>query len=360
MAHARNRLWTALALAAGTGSMLFSAPQAEAGLYKTDQHLQGHINIGEDKRYQSVGWVTDDLGFSCSGVLINRRWMLTAAHCVDAGRRQINVRFGNQNYSGVSWYTHRDWDGNYTNPAQGGDIALVRLDRRVMNVNPAKIFRGDPRGKVGTSVGFGSFGTGSSGNVNFLPNFKLGGRNLIDSYYRAGASNRRVFRTDMDAPGTPAPDIFGNVSADDYATTMEFSIASGDSGGGTFIGDRLAGIHSFGQVVPGTNLAFFGFEQGIERVQAYLPWIRTIQRKVNNGERIFRGVGGPDNPIDISFVGEGDEEDDATFSYLGKTYQFLSGPAAAASAQATVPEPTSAMLLGAAGLGLLARRRRRA
>lgn len=179
------------------------------------------------------------------------------------------------------------------NAFNGYDLALVRLSAPVAGVTPTALFTSTSEfGQVATFVGYGFTGTGLTGWQS-LDNQKRAFQNVIDGDF----GNPSVFLgSDFDNPHTTADNAFG----DSIALTLEGCVAPGDSGGGVFltVGSQsyLAGVISFVAATDGSANADYGDVSGFGRISPFVPWITS-----------------------------------------------------------TVPEPSAAMLLAAAGLGVLLR-----
>ena len=70
-----------------------------------------------------------------------------------------------------------------------------------------------------------------------------------------------------------------SVHSDKNITKMEFLIASGDSGGGLFIDNKLAGINSCVMAVDRSPQSKYNEESGHTRVSKFLGWINEYRGK---------------------------------------------------------------------------------
>jgi hypothetical protein len=185
-----------------------------------------------------------------SAVVIKPHWVLTAAHVVKDSRNNVVIKDGFDHplpYVAI----HKDYDEDNVG---FHDIALAYSPAPIkLEFYPALYRKTDETGKSITIAGFGVYGTFAAGGKE-SDGQRRAGHNKIDGTERAVLLAR--------------PTVAGRFP-------LEFGIAPGDSGGGMFIGNELAGINSFLAAEDGKPDGTYGDDSAFTRVSLYADWVES-------------------------------------------------------------------------------------
>lgn len=195
----------------------------------------------------------DGKGLSCgSAVVIDPGWIITAAHVVE-NCHSWTVSIGDEKYNVEKIFIHP----NYKTGIFGhDDIAVGKLTKKIdLEHYPSLYSEQDEVGKVCSMAGWGFTGTFNTG-VQKHDNKRRGGSNIIDK------TERSVL-------------VCSPSKRDQKMTELEYLICSGDSGGGLFIGNKLAGIHSSVVGYDGSSNSTYGDESCHTRVSLYADWVNN-------------------------------------------------------------------------------------
>jgi hypothetical protein len=265
----------------GPLALLASAAVTQAGTIRADKADSLYTTLAAN--YPSVGritWTDGAFSYLASGTLIAPNWVLTAGHVTD-GKAVTNmtVLLNGASYSAAEIIPNPSWNGDLNH---GFDIGLVRLTQNVVGVTPAdRLTTSNEKGKLGTSVGYGLTGTGKTGYQDSNIFTKRAGNNQIDAYGSAVGMPNHFMLSDFDDPSNKDHrNLFGSATP----LPLEYCIAPGDSGGGTFVTVNgktlLAGVHSFISTMfkplgDGTLNSSYSDYFGSTRVSLFNDWINS-------------------------------------------------------------------------------------
>ena len=210
-----------------------------------------YIDYGSQFSYiaQISGLTHEDEPYFASGVAYKDNIIITAAHVLSLTKDQI-VSINNKLITIDDIIIHHRYNaknfGYY-------DIGIIKLTESIgLNWYPELYTNKNESGKVCSLSGFGMTGTFSTGAIKSDKN-KRAGSNIVD-----GIDRGMLICT---------PSIKMN------KTELEFMIAPGDSGGGLFIGNKLAGIHSCIMANGHKAKADYKTESGHTRISDHVEWI---------------------------------------------------------------------------------------
>jgi hypothetical protein len=191
--------------------------------------------------------------FAASAVVISPRWVITAAHVVK-DNSGVKVRLRDREFSIRKVVVNRHFKENTMGLY---DIAMCESEEDMeLDFYPQLYDGKDEGGKVASICGYGITGTFGTG------------AHLSDGRKRAGSNIVR--RT--------GGHVMVCSATDPKKTNMEFMISHGDSGGGLFIDQKLAGINSFVSAEDRNPNSSYGDECHHTRISLFVPWIEACMR----------------------------------------------------------------------------------
>ena len=201
--------------------------------------------------------------FYGSAVMIKPHWVITAAHVlIDVAQPTI---LGDELDPVESPIQHTISHPLFDDGKNGFyDIALCYSKKDLgLDFYPELNTDTDELGKPVTLAGFGFQGTFKTGMTE-QDNKRRAGSNKVSSLARS------VLVCDP---------------SKNNKTALEFLITPGDSGGGLFIGNKLAGIHSFLMAKDGKPDGTYTDESAHTRVSLYADWVESQIEQYERAQR---------------------------------------------------------------------------
>jgi hypothetical protein len=225
-------------------------------------------NVSDNKYVEygaKHGCVLKIIGFNIGGntsytgscVMIDEYHFLTAAHVVYESMMCFVLNEGVA-YETEQLLIHKNFIPDKLNSA---DIAIGRLIKPIkLEFYPELYHDKEELGKVSSQAGYGFPGNFNSGFTKKDFDFrKRAGTNII-----AKIDHNLLISMNNDTP----------------KTALEFLITPGDSGGGLFIEQKLAGIHSCVYAIDGKTDSNYGDTSGHTRVSDYIEWIYDAKKQM--------------------------------------------------------------------------------
>jgi secreted trypsin-like serine protease len=296
---------SALALLAATGCTISTEAPSDGALERAENSIIGgqEASPGEWPWQALILQEDEEDGelvqkMHCGAVVLNRNWVLTAAHCVFnvltpldpatltvvAGDHQLDASIGNEQVRGIAQVVihpnygsaYRDESGSVHSASYFNDVALIRLDQPLtLNQRVQPIALSNQYLPAGTQVfatGWGLMDPDSDGPANVLQELSTA---VVDPALCAN-----VMRDDIeqDLGGDSPIDVNGAHICIGTPAPNPKTACKGDSGGPLVTRDAagnwsLAGITSWGSL--GCDLyGVYG------HVRAQKPWIESV---INGG-----------------------------------------------------------------------------
>ena len=195
------------------------------------------------------GIYEDNKLFCASAVALKPNWIITAAHVVN-GSKECFITIGDKVYKLKNITCHPLYNENQFGEY---DLALCYSEKNSeLDFYPDLYEIRDEVVNVCSISGFGIAGTFKTGVIT-SDGKRRAGSNVIDNIEK-----KLLICT---------PSIT-------QKTELEFLIGNGDSGGGLFIGNKLAGINSCVMASDGKPDSTYYDEGGHTRISEYVEWIK--------------------------------------------------------------------------------------
>jgi hypothetical protein len=222
----------------------------------TDPDTSDNKYIEYGKKFHSVVKLccSNTDGLSCgSAVIIYPKWIVTAAHIVEK-QDKCSIIINDNKYNIDQIFIHNDYKPNVFG---SNDIALGLISSDIkLEYYPELYSNNDESGKLCSISGWGLTGNFHTG-LNIYDGKRRAGSNFIDH-----VDNNII----ICSPSKKYQKI----------TELEFLICSGDSGGGLFIGNKLAGINSSVMSYDNKPDSTYGDESRHTRISSHRDWILNI------------------------------------------------------------------------------------
>lgn len=237
--------------------LFFFASKAFAGTIDPGTPDSKYVEFG--KQFPFVVQITNDIDCKkcdkahaqhASAVIIRPHWALTAAHVINGSKDDV-LHVGEKKHRVGYKIQHKEYDEDKVGLH---DIALCYSAEDFKLDFYVPLYRKtDELGQAVTIAGWGATGNFATG-VTKSDNTRRAGHNKLASSFLS---------------------VVTCVPRKEGRFPLEFMIAPGDSGGGMFIGNELAGINSFLAHADGKPDGSYGDDSAFTRVSLYADWVES-------------------------------------------------------------------------------------
>jgi hypothetical protein len=232
-----------------------------------DPSIEDSKYIEYGKSFNCVGKIcgisSDDKQYCASAVAISDRVILTAAHIIKDAKT-CNITINEKTIKVINIQYPIEFEPNNFGH---NDIAIGYCDDNIGLITYPELYETtDEIDKICSISGYGITGTFQTGAI------------LSDDNRRAGLNIIDSIENDL---------LICSPSGPGKKTSLEFMIASGDSGGGLFINNKLAGINSCVMAIDKKPNSNYTDECGHTRISKFISWIkdRKIKLMEKNNEK---------------------------------------------------------------------------
>jgi secreted trypsin-like serine protease len=198
----------------------------------------------------------DNQQYCASAVAINDRFILTAAHIIKDAK-SCTITINNKTIKVINIEYPIEFEPNNFG---FNDIAIGYCEDTIdLEFYPELYENNDEVNKICSISGYGLTGTFITGATT-SDNNRRAGSNIIDE-----------IQNDL---------LICSPSGPGKKTSLEFIIASGDSGGGLFIDNKLAGINSCVMAADKKPDSTYTDECGHTRISKFVSWIKERKTKI--------------------------------------------------------------------------------
>jgi hypothetical protein len=277
-----------------------------AGIIRHDVSEEDYLSLAAEKQFDVVGQVFIDEEATGSCVLIDDRYVLSAAHVFISSDYQVDTIMYNGNpmvtytpknqrpvnpakvslaFNGKNYGVRRIiLHPAYTDPQSEGacDLAILELSELITDILPSKLNRQhDELNANVIGVGFGVSGTADKPESVAPLSKKIGGQNVIDSITGyAYIGNHTLLLADFDHP----TDTLCNKMGSAFPRPLEYVCGGGDSGGGLF--REIDGQWELVGICSGANTnietlmitGYYGQTMQWTRISVFDNWISANTR----------------------------------------------------------------------------------